>query len=258
MSDTASKKLRTESEVTAELREIAAKANRRRERIRQEIRKLNQSLASSSKDTPAPDLFSEFSNPAFKAKLPFPFVQTVPERFDIDDGDDEQNWFYMGQEKFAELKKSFDYIRHAGGHDALTVYGTRGYGQSHLLAALVCHLAAGEDKVVFIPDCRVFMEDPILYTIAAMLFAWAGDEKKQQEIMELNDEGEIYRFLRSERGVIFVIDRLNALEKKKDDDESIAAEKTRLRLWLNKLRARHKAVLSSSANNYSIHNRKPQ
>jgi len=90
------------------------------------------------------------------------------------------------------------------------------------------------------------------------LFAWAGDEKKQQEIMELNDEGEIYRFLRSERGVIFVIDQLNALEEKRDDDESIAAEKTRLRLWLNKLRARHKAVLSSSANNYSIHNRKPQ
>jgi len=180
MFDTASKKLRAESEAIAELRELAANANKRRERIRQEIQKLNLSFVSSSKDTPPPDLVSEFSNPAFYTKLPFPFVQAVPERFDVGDGDDEKNWFYMGREKFAELQDNFEYIRRAYRHDVLTVYGTKGYGKSHLLAALVCHLAAGEDKVVFIPDCRVFTSDPILYTIAAMLFAWGGDEKKQQ------------------------------------------------------------------------------
>ena len=136
----------------------------------------------------------------------------MPERFDIDDGDDEKNWFYMGREKFAELKDNFDYIRLAARHDALIVYGTRGYGKSHLLAALVCHLAAGEDKVVFVPDCRVFMLDPVPYTKAAMLFAWASDENKQQQIMELKDQSDIYWFFQGQKNAIFVVDQLNALE----------------------------------------------
>ena len=254
MSDTASKKLRTESEVTAELRELAANANKRRERIRQEIQKLNQSFVSSSKDTPPPDLVSEFSNPAFNTKLPFPFVQAVPEKFDTEDGDDEKNWFYMGREKFAELKKRFDYIRRASRHIALIVYGTRGYGKSHLLAALVCHLAAGEDKVVFIPDCQECLLSPVLYTKAAMLFAWAGDENKQQQIMELKTEDDILSFFEGQKNVIFVIDQLNALEKKNDNEFKAA----KLHDWLDTLRAKHKAVFSSSANNHTILNEKPQ
>jgi hypothetical protein len=258
MSDTASKKLCIESEVTAELRELAANANKRRERIRQEIQKLNQSSVLSSKDTPPPDLVSKFSSPAFDTKLPFPFVQAVPERFDIGDGDDEKNWFYMGREKFAELKDNFEYIRRASRHRALIVYGTRGYGKSHLLAALVCHLAAGEDKVVFIPDCRALRSDPVPYMKAAMLFAWAGDEATQQLIMELKNENDIYWFFQGQKNVIFVIDQLNALEEKKKDNKSKAAEKARLHQWLDRLWAKHKAVLSSSANNHTILNEQPQ
>jgi hypothetical protein len=70
--------------------------------------------------------------------------------------------------------------------------------------------------------------------------------------MELKDKGEIYRFLRSQRGVIFVIDQLNALEEKKSDSETKAKEKARLHQWLYKLIAFQKAVLGSSANNYTM------
>jgi chromosomal replication initiation ATPase DnaA len=159
----------------------------------------------------------------------------------------------MGREKFADLIDEFKHIRGNSGYSALIVYGNRGYGKSHLLAALVCYFAAREEKVVYIPDCREFLDDPVSYMRAAMLFAWTDDEK-QQNIMALNTMEDIYQFFRNQHDVIFVIDQLNALDEWKTDDEDTAKKKAYLHRWLNRFKASHKAILSSSANNQSMLN----
>ena len=256
ISDTASKKPRLESEPDSELQELAASACQQRKRIQQEIEKLDQSFVSSSKEVvPYPNSVFQLSNPTFDTKLPFPFVgQTVPGRFRVNGKDNERNWFYMGREKFTELRERFERLRSDTTLSTLIIYGTRGYGKSHLLAALVCYLAAQKGKVVYIPDCREFMKEPVPYIIAAMLLAWADDNSKQQIIMTLDTQEKIYQFFKGQKKVVFVIDQVNALQKEGDDDEYTANKKARLHEWLQHLMARHKAVLSSSANNHSILN----
>src|SRR5438045_1959362 len=241
---------------------FAESARRRRERIRQEIEGSKPEIVPSSQGVPTPkpdnNIVYQLSNPAFKTKLPFPFVgDATPNRFDVDNKTEEKSWFYMGREKFAELIREFEHIRSDSGWTALIVYGTRGYGKSHLLAALVCYLAAREEKVVYIPDCREFLDDPVPYMRAAMLFAWT-DNEKQQNIMALKTEEDIYQFFQEQDDVIFVINQLNALDKQKTDDEDTAKWKTYLHRWLNRFRASHKAILSSSANNQSMLNAAPK
>jgi hypothetical protein len=179
----------------------------------------------------------------------------LPSRFKVYNKDDEMNWFYIGREKFAELRDRFEHICRDTTCSALVVYGSRGYGKSHLLAALVCYLAARGVKVVYIPDCREFIHSPVRYLIAAMLFAWAGDQSKQQDIMTLKTQEDINLFFEAQQDVVFVIDQLNALEKDEDNNKSTKDNKAQLDEWLSDLRTGHKAILSSSANNHSILNR---
>ena len=212
-------------------------------------------VAPPSKDViPRPNSVIHLSDPTFNTILPFPFVDGwLPDRFKIDNEDDERKWFYMGREKFTELLDKHDEIWKSPQSFEVMIYGTRGYGKSHLLAALVCYLAARDKKVVYIPDCRIFMNGPVEQMKSAMLFAWADDESKQQEIMALDDEGDIFTFFKAQKDVIFVIDQINALEKEIDDNEYMANEKGRLKKWLNFLRRNRKAFISSSANNHSVH-----
>jgi hypothetical protein len=254
MSDTASKKPRLESESDGQLQKLAQSARRQRELIRQKIEELNQSSVSPSKDViPCSNSVIQLSNPAFDTKLPFPFVGgKVPRRFKVNRIDDERKWFYMGRERFAELRDKFEQVLDDEDCTDLTIYGTRGYGKSHLLAAFVCCLAATEQKVVYIPDCRYFLKDPVRHIILAMLFAWADNESKQQNIMELETPEDVYRFVVEQDHVIFVIDQLNALEKKENDDPPTVNKKAEVRTWLQSLVVAHKAILSSSANNHSI------
>src|SRR6185295_2194585 len=100
------------------------------------------------------------------------------------------NWFYMGREKFAELLRMFEEVREPS-YRGFWLYGTEGYGKSHLLAALVCHLVHAGERVVYIPDCRECVNDPVSYVRAAMLFAWADDDTMQEEITTLNTMEEI-------------------------------------------------------------------
>ena len=123
---------------------------------------------------------------------------------------------------------------------ALWVYGTQGYGKSHILAAFVCYLAAREkERVIYIPDCREFLGNIIEYFQAAMLFAWADDTSAQREIITLDTREKIYRFLKSYEAAIFVIDQMNAFTESEKE----------ISTWLtNCWKLGKAAVLSSSAN----------
>jgi len=274
MSDTASKK--PHRETNRKLQELATSARQQRERVRNAIKELDESSVSSSENSvpikeldklsilpsknssPPPNSVLNLSDPAFGTNLPFPFVGILnPDRFKVDVKPDGKSWFYMGREKFAELLDKFEELCEDSAHRDLMVYGTKGYGKSHLLAALVCYLTARGRKVVYIPDCRDFFEEPIAQMKSAMLFAWADDESEQQNIMALATQEDIFDFFQQQEDVVFVIDQLNALEREVDDTERTITKKVDTRYWLTSLRAPniHKAILSSSADNNSIHER---
>jgi hypothetical protein len=233
-SDAASKRRRLDSEID-ELHKLAKRARERRDHIREKITTLSQ--LSDNADQ-LPNAADQLSNPAFHDVLPFPFVgPAVPTRFRAN-ADSENSWFYVGRETFMKLLGRLRYVQNAPDRTALWVYGTKGYGKSHLLAALVCYLAAQGERVVYIPDCRECVKRPVAYVRAAMLFAWADDKTMQDEIITLNTQGEIEHFFERHSNLTFFIDQVNGFEEQDND----------VKRWLNSCRAWSKAVLSTLAN----------
>jgi|SRR5947209_17602433 len=233
------------------LSELAAQARERRKRIKEIITDINDSSDQRSNSAePAnalPGAVDQLSHPAFECKLPFPFVGSkAPVRFTLVEG----NWQYVGRTKFKELLQELKKVQESDNYSTVWLYGTQGYGKSHLLAALVCYLAAQDERVVYIPDCRALLEDPVEYVLATMLFAWADDIATQKIIMTLNTLEEIREFFKSVKKVIFVVDQMNAL---KVDGPREQKEREEVSGWIKRFAFRHKKVYSSSGNNADYH-----
>ena len=214
---------------------------------------------------PLPGAVAQLSNPQIVHTLPFPFVGSeVPVRFKLDneakegseaevDNEAEVYWPYAGRTMFETLVKNLKRVRKSHQLTTVWLYGTRGYGKSHLMAALVCYLAAQDERVVYIPDCRALLKNPVEYVQAAMLFAWANDIPTQKEIMTLDTQKEIEDFFWPEK-IVFVIDQMNAL--KTSNTSSEAKKRTVLYNWILRFTAGHKSVFSSSANYDEYHDQK--
>jgi predicted ATPase len=166
-------------------------------------------------------------------------------------------WPYVGRTKFKKLVKNLEKVRKSRQYTTVWLYGTQGYGKSHLLAALVCYLAAQDERVVYIPDCRALLKDSVGYVRAALLFAWADDIPTQMEIMTLNTQEDIREFLESQKNVIFVIDQMNAL-KNPSNNPIEATKRSDLYYWIMSLTTDHKSVLSTSANYREFHEQNQQ
>jgi hypothetical protein len=172
----------------------------------------------------------------------------VPERFKTDNKA-EQNWPYMGRIMFRKLLEELKMVRESPSYSIVWLYGTRGYGKSHLLAVLVCYLAAQGERVVYIPDCQEWLRNPVEYIKKAMLFAWADDITTQEEIEALTTKAEIEAFFEHQENVIVVGDQLNALTESDDADDANEATEERWKLyrWLMRFTYDHTAVISSYA-----------
>ena len=227
-----------------EIKNTAQDARERRERVVKKIATLGQ-LSDGIQHSPAA---VKLSNPAFNDELPFPYVgKILPQRFHAND---QCNWFYTGREKFMELLDMVKNVQQDRRYRTLWLYGSRGYGKSHLLAALVCYLAATEnERVVYLPDCRECLSCPVSYIRTAMLFAWANDDDKQLEIMGINTTEMIADFFEANEKVIFVIDQYDAFDLS-DTGQSRLLDKKKEDLlnFLDGIRASGNAVISSSAN----------
>ena len=193
-----------------------------------------------------------FSTPSHGLiSLPFPAVyRSLPERFTMS-GNEE--WNYIPREKFQDLLTGVLELI-ATPRAGLWLFGTIGYGKSHLLAALVCYLSVTGYRVVYIPDCRACLENPFGYVQAAMALCWAGSPSLLAEIMALKTRDDISRFFARQpagvKPIIFVIDQMNALEPASPASAESArnGEKIGLESWLKECSSWHKRVYSSSAN----------
>jgi hypothetical protein len=153
---------------------------------------------------------------------------------------------------FKELLRVLKEVRESSTRTTAWLYGTHGYGKSYLLAALVCYLVAQDERVVYIPDCRALLKDPVKYVRAVMLFAWADNITSQEEIITLNTEKAIEAFFESQKSVIFVIDQRNGFNQS-SCSEKRAARREDLLDWTERFAFGHKGVSSSSANYADYH-----
>jgi hypothetical protein len=86
----------------------------------------------------------------------------------------------------------------------------------------------------------------------AMLFAWADNKSLQQEIITLKLRKIFLGLLIIEEMLFLLLISLMLWRQKTRIINS--GLRTRLYMWLTSLRSGHKAVLSSSANNYTLLN----
>jgi len=226
----------------------------RRKRIEEIIKDLDKAYSG-----PIPAAYSKFclpravallSEPELVHILPFPFDDMeAPAQFIAGTGD---GWRYVGREKFTELLRELNLVLNEKSYRRLWVYGTRGYGKSHLLAALVCYLSALGERVIYIPDCRTWLDSAVGVFRTAMLFTF-NDKATQDEILKLDTKKEIEQFLtdmeKRKGPILFVIDQMNEISLKASDPEYIRLAKINLSTWISALLAERKAVLSSSSNN---------
>jgi hypothetical protein len=166
----------------------------------------------------------DYADPSQAIPLPFPSKNVVPPRFDLS-GDG--LFSYIGREKFTIIWETWLKIKADTRHrQAIYVYGTKGYGKSHILAALACLLVRKKELVVYLPDCCAMLREPLKYLRNALLFAFVGLSSfdYREWICECEDiEGLANFCMQYKQGQLcFIIDQLNALdpEPKGEDDVS--------------------------------------
>lgn len=118
-----------------------------------------------------PDNPTYYSNLAHIIQLPFPSLNEIPERFTVSPN---VSISYMGRVCFDTIWKKFLSIKETPLYrQSLYLYGSKGYGKSHILLALTCLLVRYGHHVVYLPDCRAMLRAPVSYLRKALLFAFA-------------------------------------------------------------------------------------
>ncbi|RUS27583.1 hypothetical protein BC938DRAFT_483040, partial [Jimgerdemannia flammicorona] len=199
----------------------------------------------------APVNAEEYSNPTNILRLPFPFTgfEKPTDRFAINDGSFE----YMGREEFAQVLREIENLNCGDGYTKLFIFGSIGYGKSHILAAMVCLLLQQGKRVVFLPDCRAMVRGFPEYLQASLLLTFADSvyyQKKIYNCMSVNDIRSFCRELAKEEIYLyFIVDQLNALDNDENDNERMTNKKKgRVKDDLESTTYNHYYIMSASAN----------
>ena len=160
-----------------------------------------------------PSTSADFSNPASLLRLPFPHPNTAllpsrpTSRFDIVN---ERFFDFMGRTSFSQVDKAIS----APPQKLVNIYGTKGYGKSHVIAAsVVLQLKQGQ-RVVFIPHSRSFATSPFESLLCALLLAFADDEAASADLIRvsINDVSALVAWAVG-REFTLVVDQMNSLEE---------------------------------------------
>jgi len=197
---------------------------------------------------------SNYSNPKKLLSLPFPYPgQKKPvDRFAIND---DGFFTYMGRKEFRNVLKTINQFRSGTGYMKLFVYGTVGYGKSHILSAIACSLIQKGKRVVYLPDCRQLSVDPEDYVKSALFLAYHDNDAKINEINSCENFEDIIKFCKKLRELreqlYFIVDQMNALDEQDDTGVSLDI-KRQIRRELDKMTNYHYYIMSSSANNKTM------
>ncbi len=194
---------------------------------------------------------TKYSDPNEVFDLPFPSLNHIPPRFSLLD---EGSFSYMGRESFSKVWEAFSIVKdNLLQRQAVYLYGAKGFGKSYILAALVCLLVRTGAQVVYIPDCRAWLLDPLSYLRTAVVFAFANSEPSfHEEILGCEDLKSLANFCARYQKfgrLCFIADQLNALDPELMGQGVVPnADKDLLRQLLHRMSAKHILITSASAN----------
>lgn len=140
----------------------------------------------------------------------------------------------MGREIFRRLVIAVKNLEKSQTYQELWLLGTKGYGKTCLLNALMCYLVFLKRRVIFIPDAWATTMDLVSTVRMALLFAWANNRQKIHEIMLLKTCQDMINFIRenprdeSGQKIILIIDELDELQL--DNKNVLACQ--RANFWL--------------------------
>ncbi len=133
----------------------------------------------------------------------------------------------------------------------LLIYGTSGWGKSHLLAAFTCFQRRNGVPVVYFPDCKQLLDsNPLNYIRRALISACISESEVLANVLECTEESHYEIICQTlSKETIFVADQWNALELEGVDP--LKSEKNKWRAFLDSIAQNHVLVLGASANNYT-------
>lgn len=156
----------------------------------------------------------------------------------------------MGRTVFSLVWRMVNELKVRGGFAELYIYGTMGYGKSHILAVLAGLLSRSSKRTVYLPDCRRLVTDPIGYLQSALLCTFADPSSlhTRDDIRALKSFSNIINFCQQEI-LYFIIDQKNAFDESEDINMDINnnSKKNAVREFLCELTAPHYVITSASA-----------
>ena len=201
------------------------------------------------------DILSEeptkYSTPNEVIVLPFPSVNEIPPRFSLLD---ERKISYMGRECFSQVWKTFGIVENnPHQRQAIYLFGGKGLGKSHILAALACLLVRRGTQVVYLPDCRAWLLDPLRYLQNALVFAFVNSTPSlREEVLDCENLESLANFCawyRNMGQLCFIVDQLDVLDPEVMARDMVSnTEKDSLRKLLYRMSSRHVLISSISAN----------
>ena len=178
--------------------------------------------------------------------FPFTYLDLPADRFHFE----HSHFEYMGREIFLELWNVVQGLKHES-FTRLYIQGTMGYGKSHILAVLAGLLYRSGKRVVYLPDCRALLRQPLDYLRASLLCAFADPSsyEKRETIRALGSTHDVEKFCCENLPMYFIIDQMNALDAEvSNQDVSTNSQKAFLLEFLTSLTVGHYQITSASAN----------
>jgi hypothetical protein len=117
----------------------------------------------------------------------------------------------MGREAFAELWQQVGTLQRRG-YLKLYVYGTTGFGRSHILAVLACLLIRIGRRAVYLSDYQTVLDSPVECIRDALLLAFSGDPSNDSFTTILGCEklGDLTTFCQNTSDILyFIVDQTN-------------------------------------------------
>jgi hypothetical protein len=105
-------------------------------------------------------------------------------------------------------------------------------------------------KVVFLPDCKALLRDPVDYFRSALLLTFAAEPSVQKQVTSLCTVEAVIGFCKARNDLTFIVDQFNALEQdmKKDDTETLKRKAVAQRL-IDRSTSDRALLKAASANN---------
>jgi len=194
----------------------------------------------------APEDPSVYSDPSRVLSLPFLSQIRRSDRFNLSST---YSFSFMGRESFREVWATIMKVEKKRLHiGAIYVYGSMGFGKSHILAALVCALTRQNRQVIYIPHCGEAYRDPQYHMERAFLFAFADSPSDVKCISQWKNFDDIIVFCRSKNRLYFVIDQENALDPDEESKDMDNARKLAFLELIQRCTTGHITITSATAN----------